>query len=273
MQWAQFFRHQCKWEGWQQRSAESELRNPVSLASCYVSATYPHDPLRGDVMTAFLQSRPGPRRSLGGHLPIFRRHHHRENYPGARCHGGNATAGWSLMVVDGGSSLSVADALNVIYGDYPWESFCNQWNTSELMNRWLKCWWWWDCFSSNCDDVLGDFVYFLHAPMHLSHFSRHAGAGDYSAIRWLAFGPATVGSRGPCLPVIACCNWRSVWFLTLAGHSLKAIYSWRWYTPKLILYKMHMLYLYKMLFRDSFYRGLAWPSIKCPSRAPYFIIL
>jgi hypothetical protein len=19
----------------------------------------------------------------------------------------------------------------------------------------LKCWWWWDCFSSNCDDVLG----------------------------------------------------------------------------------------------------------------------
>ena len=133
MQWAQFFRHQCKWEGWQQRSAESELRNPVSLASCYVSATYPHDPLRDDVMTAFLQSRPGPRRSLGGHLPIFRRHHHRENYPGARCHGGNATAGWSLMVVDGGSSLSVADALNVIYGDYPWESFCNQWNTSELM--------------------------------------------------------------------------------------------------------------------------------------------
>ena len=78
-----------------------------------------HDPLRGDVMTAFLQSRPGPRRSLGGHLPIFRRHHHRENYPGARCHGGNTTAGWSLMVVDYCSSLSVADALNVIYGDYP----------------------------------------------------------------------------------------------------------------------------------------------------------
>ena len=52
--------------------------------------------------------------------------------------------------------------------------------------------------------------------------------------------------------------------------------KWRhtpFYTPKLILYKMHMLYVYKMLFRDSFYRGFAWPSIKCPSRAPYFIIL
>ena len=42
------------------------------------------------------------------------------------------------------------------------------------------------------------------------------------------------------------------------------------HTPKLILYKIYMLYIYKMLFRDSFYRGLAWP---CPSRAPYFIIL
>ena len=41
----------------------------------------------------------------------------------------------------------------------------------------------------------------------------------------------------------------------------------------LYVYKMHMLYVYKMLFRDSFYRGLAWPSIKCPSRATYFIIL
>ena len=40
------------------------------------------------------------------------------------------------------------------------------------------------------------------------------------------------------------------------------------YTPKLILYKMHMLYVYKMLFRDSFYRGFAWPSIKCPPELP-----
>ena len=49
--------------------------------------------------------------------------------------------------------------------------------------------------------------------------------------------------------------------------------AWTNDTPKLILYKMPMLWLYKMLFRDPFYRGLAWPSIKCPSRAPYFIIL
>ena len=48
---------------------------------------------------------------------------------------------------------------------------------------------------------------------------------------------------------------------------------WILNTPKLILYKMPMLWLYKMLFRDPFYRGLAWLSIKCPSRAPYFIIL
>ena len=54
---------------------------------------------------------------------------------------------------------------------------------------------------------------------------------------------------------------------------LKKKTFWQQHTPKLILYKMHMPYVYKMLFRDSFYRGLAWPSIKCPSRPPYFIIL
>ena len=54
-------------------------------------------------------------------------------------------------------------------------------------------------------------------------------------------------------------------------HNISETYTYN--TPKLILYKMPMLWLYKMLFRDPFYRGLAWPSIKCPSRAPYFIIL
>ena len=39
------------------------------------------------------------------------------------------------------------------------------------------------------------------------------------------------------------------------------------------IHKMHMLYVYKMLFRGSFYKELDWPSIKCPSRAPYLIIL
>jgi hypothetical protein len=58
----------------------------------------------------------------------------------------------------------------------------------------------------------------------------------------------------------------------LKPHATSCI-GWTSDTPKLILYKMHMLYVYKMLFRDSFYRGLAWPSIKCPSRASYFIIL
>ena len=55
--------------------------------------------------------------------------------------------------------------------------------------------------------------------------------------------------------------------------SIQLIEPYIYNTPKLILYKMHMLYVYRMLFRDSFYRGLAWPSIKCPSRAPYIIIL
>ena len=44
-------------------------------------------------------------------------------------------------------------------------------------------------------------------------------------------------------------------------------------TCYLFLYKMNMLYAYKMLFRGSFCRELAWSSIKCPSRALYFIIL
>ena len=43
------------------------------------------------------------------------------------------------------------------------------------------------------------------------------------------------------------------------------------HTPKLFLYKMHMLYVYKMLFRDSFYRGFAWPSIKCSPELPIFL--
>ena len=43
--------------------------------------------------------------------------------------------------------------------------------------------------------------------------------------------------------------------------------------PSIKIHKMHMLYVYKMLFPGSFYKELDWPSIKCPSRAPYLIII
>ena len=83
-----------------------------------------------------------------------------------------------------------------------------------------------------------------------------------------------IHQAGPCFPGVVLFLLMVRWWGTTYLHLIHwNLHSRLGHTPKLILYKMPMLWLYKMLFRDPFYRGLAWPSIKCPSRAPYFIIL
>ena len=177
MQWTQYFRYRCKWLG----GMPAEIRR-IWIPQPSVT----RQPLCFSNQT----------QTLGGHLPIFRRHHHCENHPGARCRGKPCRDGpcwwwWLAMRILSTNKAPV-----------------NSWTSGWSMLKYVEvCW---RIVSPATGMILGA----LCLP---------AGAGDYSAIRWLDFGPATLGSKGP-LCVVAW-NWRSVWLLTLAGRNLKTIYN------------------------------------------------